>query len=176
MELRPLAGVCLARKGHPQRVRATYNKKAGTEQLLAFYDVHGDVLEGVIHKRKTSRDIFQSWQRLRRCYPGRERIYLVMDNLSSHYHKTLTNFARNNRITLVPTPTYASWLNLIEAQFTALKSFCLSNSDDLSHHERRVRIYRYLAQVRQLKFIFDHFTSEVGDCSNRCELLFESVV
>jgi transposase len=144
MELRPIAGVCLARKGHPQRVRATYRKKAGIEQLLAFYDVHGDVLEGVIHKRKTSKDILQAWKRLRKCYPSKDRIDLIMDNLSSHYHKTLTQFAREHRITLVPTPTYASWLNLIEAQFTALKSFCLSNSDDLNHRERRSRIYRYL--------------------------------
>lgn len=57
MELRPLAGVCLTRQAHPQRVRATYHKKAGIEQLLAFYDAQGDVLEGVIHKRKTSKDI-----------------------------------------------------------------------------------------------------------------------
>lgn len=144
MELRPIAGVCLARKGHPQRVRATYHRKAGIEQLLAFYDVHGDVLEGVIHKRKTSKDILHAWRRLRKCYPSKERINLIMDNLSSHYHKSLTKFAREHRITLVPTPTYASWLNLIEAQFTALKSFCLSNSDDLDHRERRSRIYRYL--------------------------------
>lgn len=139
-----LAGVCLARKGHPQRVRATYRRKAGIEQLLAFYDVHGDVLEGVIHKRKTSKDILQAWKRLRKCYPRKERVNLIIDNLSSHYHKMLTRFAHEHRITLVPTPTYASWLNLIEAQFTALEGFCLSNSDDLNHHQRRSRIYRYL--------------------------------
>lgn len=144
MELRPLSGVAWARKRHPQRVRATYHKTAGTEQLLAFYDVHGDVLEGVVHRRKTSRDILQAWQRLRSCYPRKERIYLVLDNFSSHWKPQLKRFARTHNMTLVPTPTYASWLNLIEAQFTALKSFCLSNSDDLSHIDRRRRIYRYL--------------------------------
>jgi len=144
MELRPLGGVAWARKRHPQRVRATYHKTAGTEQFLAFYDVHGDVLEGVVHKRKTSRDLLQAWRRLRACYPRKERIHLILDNLSSHWKKDLRRFARIHKITLVPTPTYASWLNLIEAQFTALKSFCLSNSDDLSHLDRRRRIYRYL--------------------------------
>jgi len=144
MELRPLPGVCWAKRTHPQRVRATYHKKAGTEQLLAFYDVHADVLEGIIHRRKTSRDVLQSWQRLRTCYPRKERLYLILDNLSSHRNSKLTHYARQNKMTLVPTPTYASWLNLIEAQFTALKSFCLSNSDDLSHRHRRKRIYRYL--------------------------------
>jgi transposase len=144
MELRPLSGHCWARKRHPQRVRATYNKKAGTEQFIAFYDVHKDVLEGVIHKRKTSRDLLQAWKRLRACYPKNDRIYLIMDNLSSHRHKTLVDYARKYNMKLVSTPTYASWLNLIEAQFGPLKNFCLNNSDDRSHFDRRRRIYRYL--------------------------------
>lgn len=151
MELRPLGGVAWARKRHPQRVRATYHRTTGTEQFLGFYDVHGDVLEGIVHRRKTSRDILQAWRRLRACYPRRQRIYLVLDNFASHWKAVLKRFARAQNMTLVPTPTYASWLNLIEAQFTALKSFCLSNSDDLNHHERRRRIYRYLTARNQEK-------------------------
>ena len=145
MELRPISGVSWAQRGHPERIRATYTKKAGTEQLLAFYDVHGDVLEGIVHKRKTSRDVFQAWKRLRSCYPRTWTIYLVLDNLSSHWNKTLVQYARKHRMRLVPTPTYASWLNAIEAHFAPLKSFCLNNSDDHSHTDRRKRIYRYLS-------------------------------
>ena len=144
MELRPIPGQCWARKKHPQRLRATYHRNAGVEQFLAFYDVHADILEGVIHKRKTSKDILQAWKRCRRCYPKRDRIYLVMDNLSAHKHADLKRYARNNRMTLVLTPTYASWLNAIESHFGPLKSFCLNNSDDRTHLERRRRIYRYL--------------------------------
>ncbi|MEJ0057285.1 MAG: transposase [Bacteroidota bacterium] len=144
MELRPTAGVCWARKGHTQRLRATYSRKSGTEQFLAFYDVHDDVLTGTIHKRKTSKDLLQAWERLRYCFPRNERIYLIMDNLSSHWKDSLVHYARHNRITLVATPTYSSWLNAIEAHFTPLKKFCITNSDDKNHLERRKRIYRYL--------------------------------
>jgi hypothetical protein len=42
------------------------------------------------------------------------------------------------------TPTDASWLNLIEAHFGALKRFTLANTDDPSHAVRRRRVYRYL--------------------------------
>jgi transposase len=143
MELRPMHGVCWARKGHTQRIRATYSRKSGTEQLLAFYDVHEDVLTGTVHKRKTSEDILQAWKRLRLCYPLKERIFLVMDNLSSHWKKSLVEFAEKNRMKLIATPTYASWLNAIEAHFTPLKKFCITNSDDQSHLDRRKRIYRY---------------------------------
>lgn len=144
MELKPIAGQGWSQKGNPQRLRATYHRRAGTEQLLAFYDVHDDCLAGTIHKRKTSRDLLVAWRRLRACYPKAMRIYLIVDNLSSHRHHTLTRFARENNIRLVPTPTYASWLNAIEAHFTPLKRFCLTNSDDPDHITRRRRVYRYL--------------------------------
>ncbi len=48
---------------------------------------------------------------------------------------------RQLRIRPVPTPTEASSLNLIEAQFGVLK---LRNTDDPSYRVRRQRIYRYL--------------------------------
>jgi len=144
MELRPMAGRVWSRKKQPQRWRATYERRQGTEQFLAFYDVHDDCLTGIIHKRKTSRDLLAAWRRLRACYPKETRIYLILDNLSSHRHHLLKDFARENNMRLVWTPTYASWLNAIEAHFGALKSFCLNNSDDRDHITRRRRIYRYL--------------------------------
>jgi len=139
-----MAGTGWAPARHPQRLRATYHRTQGTEQLLAFYDVHGDVLTGTVHKRKTSRDILTAWTRLRACYPRSTRLHLIQDNLSSHRHKDPGRFARRNNIRLVPTPTYASWLNAIEAHFDPLKRFCLNNSDNPDHRTRRRRIYRYL--------------------------------
>jgi len=47
------------------------------------------------------------------CYPRSHRIYMILDNLSSHWKSDLRYFARHNRISLVRTPTYASWLNLM---------------------------------------------------------------
>ncbi|MBI3871762.1 MAG: IS630 family transposase [candidate division Zixibacteria bacterium] len=144
MEIKPMAGHSWAKTAHPQRLRATYHRRQGTEQLLAFYDVHDDCLAGTIHKRKTSRDLLAAWRRLRACYPKAIRIHLILDNLSSHWHPILRDFAHRHNIRLVPTPTYASWLNAIEAHFGALKRFCLNNSDDTDHRSRRRRIYRYM--------------------------------
>jgi len=144
MELKPMAGRVWSRRRHPQRWRATYERRQGTEQFLAFYDVQDDCLTGTIHKRKTSRDLLTAWRRLRACYPQKTRIHLILDNLSSHRHHTLTAYARQHNMRLVWTPTYASWLNAIEAHFGPLKSFCLNNSDDRDHRTRRYRIYRYL--------------------------------
>ena len=42
-------------------------------------------------------------------------------------------------------PFYASWLNRIEAQFTALRYFTLDGTDHASHTEHSRMIRRYIA-------------------------------
>jgi transposase len=144
LEIRPIHGQHWARRAHPDRLRATYRRLAGTEQFLGFYDVHQDCLAGTIHKRKTVRDLLTAFRRLRRAYPRHKRIYVIMDNLPLHKSEALSTYFSKNRITPVWTPTYSSWLNLIECHFTAMKKFTLHVSDDRDHQTRRRRIYRYL--------------------------------
>ena len=144
MELRPIHGTGWFAKKKPNRLRATYRRLCGIEQLLAFYDVHADCLQGTVRKRKTSKDVLAAFRRLRACYPIETRIYLIMDNLSSHKQKDVASYIEGNNMEVAWTPTYASWLNAIEAHFASLKKFVLSNSDDMSHYERRKRIGRYL--------------------------------
>ncbi len=43
------------------------------------------------------------------------------------------------------TSHYASWLNRIEAQFTALRHFCLDATDHESHEAQAFLIRRYIA-------------------------------
>ena len=43
-----------------------------------------------------------------------------------------------------PTPTNSSWLNRIEAQFTALRYFALDGTDHASHKEQASMIRRYI--------------------------------
>jgi len=42
-------------------------------------------------------------------------------------------------------PFYGSWLNRIEAQFTALRYFALDGTDHPTHHEQSRMIRRYIA-------------------------------
>jgi transposase len=143
LELRPIAGMCWAIKGKPQRQRATYTRKQGIEQLHGFYDVHTDCLVGRVRKRKTAQDIIACFARLRRCYPRQIRLYVVMDNLSANVAAAKALFPGHN-MEAVYTPTDASWLNAIESEFTSLHADTIKNSDDLNHLHRRRRIYRYL--------------------------------
>jgi len=123
---------------------ATYRRPHGTEHFLGFYDVHADCLNGLFRRRKRLVEVSEAFRRLRACYP-RKRLFVIMDNLHNvHDHPRFLRLLRRLRIHPVPTPTEASWLNLIEAQFGVLKRFTLANTDDPTHRVRRRRIYRYL--------------------------------
>ena len=62
-------------------------------------------------------------------YPPKVRIYLVMDNLSTHKTKEIREWAESNNVELVFTPTYASFLNRIECHFWAIGEFVVKNAD-----------------------------------------------
>ncbi len=133
-----------ARRKRPHRIRATYRRLQGTEQFLGFYDVHADCLSGVFRRRKRIREVAEAFRRLRRCY-ARQRLFVILDNLHNvHDHPRFLALLHRLRIHPVWTPTEASWINLIEAQFGVLKRFTLTDTDDSTHAVRRRRIYRYL--------------------------------
>ncbi len=133
-------------------MRATYHRHGGTETFLGFFDVHADVLAGLFRTRKRIREIADAFRRLRACYSPRTKLYVVLDNLRNvHDNPRVLALARRLRITLVFTPTEASWLNAIEPHFGVLKRATLVGSDDREHVLRRRRIYRYLrARHRRL--------------------------
>lgn len=114
------------------------------EHFLGFYDVHADCFSGLFAHRKRVVELRAAFRRLRACYP-RRRLHVILDNLPHvHDHPRFLQLLRRLRITPVYTPTDASWLNLIEAQFGVTKRFTLTGSDDPSHHARRRRIARYI--------------------------------
>jgi hypothetical protein len=133
-----------ARQQRPQRMRATYRRLQGIEHYLGFYDVHADVLNGVFRRRKRIREVSEAFRRLRRCYPHK-RLFVILDNLHNvHDHPRFLALLKRLRIHPVCTPTDASWLNLIEAQFGVLKRFTMAHTDDPRHAVRHRRVYRYL--------------------------------
>ena len=70
-------------------------------------------------------------RQIRLAYPRRIRIYWIQDGLSSHWTPAIRAFAAAHNIELVPTPTYASYLNRIESTFGAIDEFVCKNADYL---------------------------------------------
>src|SRR5262245_17634791 len=86
---------------------------------------------------------------LRTLYPPGVRQGLVLDNFSPHRSTRddprVGQWAAANNLELAYTPTNASWLNRIEAQFTALRHVTLDGTDHPSHTEQARMIRRYIA-------------------------------
>jgi hypothetical protein len=57
----------------------------------------------------------------------------------------LQHWAAANNVELAYTPTNASWLNRIQAQFTALRYCTLDGTDHGSHREQASMIRRYIS-------------------------------
>jgi hypothetical protein len=82
-------------------------------------------------------------------YPPGVRLGLVLDNYSPHLSTCddprVGQWAAANHVELAYVPTNASWLNRIEAQFTAPRYFAVDGTDHPSHAEQASRIRRYIA-------------------------------
>src|SRR4051794_35845416 len=129
IQLIPHQGAGWAPVGRPERQRATYNRRGGVRYLFGAYDVGADHLTGRLRERKSARDVLGFLQTIRMRYAARRRIYLVMDNLSTHWTKDIRAWADCSNVELVPTPTYASFLNRIECHFWAVGEFVVKNAD-----------------------------------------------
>jgi len=129
VSLRPTPGGGWAPKGRPERQRADYNRRHGTRYTFGAYDVHADRLRVRLRPRRRGLDNLAFLAQIRACYPARQRIYWIQDNLSANWTPEIRGFADDNRIDLVATPTYASYLNPVECHFTPISQFVVCNAD-----------------------------------------------
>jgi transposase len=131
------------------RMRATYTRTHGVRHLFAALDLGKDKMYGHIKKRKRRGEFLEFCRYLRSLYPPQVRIAIICDNFSPHLttrkDKRVGQWAEANNVEIAYTPTNSSWLNRIEAQFTALREFTLNGTDHAGHAEQGSMIRRYIA-------------------------------
>ena len=141
-------------KGHGdsprrRRRRATFTRPHGVRHLLAAYDLNADKLYGHIKARKGRTEFVAFLRYLRGLYPPEVRLGIVLDNFSPHLmakkDQRVREFVDANNVELAYVPFYASWLNRIEAQFTALRYFTIDGTDHETHEAQGRMIRRYIA-------------------------------
>jgi len=127
----PKHGRGWARRGRPERHRATYNRRQGIRYLVGALDVHADYLRIRPRPRRNGASTLAFMKQIRLAYPKQIRLYWIQDGLSSHWTPEIRAWAAANNMELVPTPTYASYLNRIESTFGAIDEFVCKNADYL---------------------------------------------
>jgi transposase len=131
-----------------RRMRATYTRTEGVRHLLAAYELGEDRLFGHVKPRKTRTRFLEFCRYLRSLSPLSTRIAVICDNFSPHLttkrDARVGQWAAASNLEIAYTPSNASWLNRIEAQFTALRYFALDGTDHASHKEQASMIRRYI--------------------------------
>jgi transposase len=130
------------------RLRATYTRTAGVRHLFGAYELGEDKLYGHIKPRKTRTRFLEFCRYLRSLYSPATRIAIICDNFSPHLSTAkdarVGTWANENNVEIAYIPTNSSWLNRIEAQFTALRYFALDGTGHATHKEQASMIRRYI--------------------------------
>lgn len=117
--------------GQVRKEHYAYAKLGSCTLFAAIEPLTGNRLAQVHHQR-TKREFASFCQAVAAAYPKATRIRLVLDNLNTHsasaFYENLPAdeaFALAQRFEFFHTPKSASWLNMIEIEFSALARLCL---------------------------------------------------
>jgi len=112
----------------PQRATHDYLRN-GTCDLFAALDIARGTVITDIRSTHTSKDFVAFLNKINRNVPHELDVHVVLDNLSAHktplVHRWLL---RHKRFHFHFTPTYGSWMNLVERWFSALTTKKLQRS------------------------------------------------
>ena len=125
-----------AAPGRPAREDYEYRRCGTCNVFMATEPLAGRRLTKVT-ARRTRTDWAHFLKDIAECYPGAERITLVMDNLNTHRPGALyQTFAPAeakalwDRFEFVYTPKHGSWLNVAEVELNVLIRQCLNRRID----------------------------------------------
>lgn len=149
------------RKGEIAKQHYEYEKLGSCVLLAAIEPLTGRRLAQV-HQRRTKREFSAFCQELAAIYPDATKIRLVLDNLNTHNASSFYEhlpaeeaFALTQRFEFHYTPKGASWLNMIECEFSVIARQCLDRR--IASIERlRTEVMRLLKE-RSAKAIKIHW-------------------
>jgi hypothetical protein len=145
------------RPRQPRRVETEYERK-GALQYLAAWDVRCGTVLGRCEPRTGIRPFGRLVTQIltHEWYRDAERIFLIVDNGSSHRGERAVRRqrTRDRRLILVHTPIHASWLNQVEIYFSIIQRKVLTPNDfpDLAAVRLRLALYEELTNRRPRPF------------------------
>jgi transposase len=115
----------------------------GTTTLFAALEVATGQVTDACHPRHRHSEFLAFLQQVAKAYPRRQ-LHVVLDNYAIHKHVMVQAWlTRHPRVRLHFTPTYASWLNLVEVFFAIIKRQALRRGDFTSVDELIAAIRRF---------------------------------
>jgi transposase len=107
----------------------------GTTTLFAALEVATGRVTDACQPRHRHSEFLGFLKLVARAYPRRQ-LHVVLDNYATHKHERVQAWlAKHPRVRLHFTPTYASWLNLVEVFFAIIERQALRRGDFASVEE-----------------------------------------
>jgi transposase len=115
----------------------------GTTTLFAALEVATGRVTDACHPRHRHGEFLAFLELVAKAYPRRQ-LHVVVDNYATHKHAQVQAWlARHPRVQLHFTPTYGSWLNLVEVFFSIIERQALRRGDFASVGELVAAIGRF---------------------------------
>jgi transposase len=135
--------------GQPERYTHTYVQH-GTTNLFAALDVATGKVMGECYPRKRASEFRRFLATVHDQLPAGLDVHVVVDNSSIHTAPTVRRWLKQHpHFHMHFTPTYSSWLNLVERWFAQLTNDALRRGSHTSTRELEQAIDRYLAETNE---------------------------
>ena len=130
--------------GQSERATATYMRH-GTTNLFAALDVATGKVIGECYPKKRAVEFRRFLKRVDAVVPEELSVHMIVDNSSIHAAPEVRRWLRSHpRFHLHFTPTYSSWLNLIERWFAKLTDDALRRGSHCSTRALENAIVNYI--------------------------------
>jgi len=150
------------RPGVPERQSHDYERN-GTTSLFAALNAHTGEVVSKCYRRHRAKEYLKFLRLLDAELPddGRE-VHLVVDNYATHKTPAVMRwFARHPRFVVHFTPTYASWLNLVERLFAEVTTRAIRRGSFMSVRALETTIAEYLEARPDQPFIWCKTADEI---------------
>lgn len=119
------------KEGQVAREHYAYEKLGSCSLLATIEPLTGKRIAEVCDQRRKI-EFALHFQRVAAAYPEAEKIVVILDNLNTHnassFYKVFEleeAFQLSQKFEFIYTPKSASWLNMIEIEFSAISRLCL---------------------------------------------------
>src|ERR1700733_7627664 len=141
----------------------------GTLSLYAALETTTGRVHGKTAARHTSQDFITFLKEVVALCPPRQKIHIILDNLSAHKTRLVRQFLEQNpRVSFHFTPTYSSRLNQVELWFAKIERDVIARGvfTSVSDLARKLRRYinAYSANARPIRWKYSDTTKRI--CSN----------
>jgi transposase len=133
------------RPGQPERRTHDY-RRYGTTTLFAALDAKMGTVIGQLHRRHRAIEFRQFLDTIEASVPADLDVHLVLDNSSTHKTPLIRRWLlKRPRFHVHFTPTYGSWMNLVERWFGLLTERQIRRGTHRSVRQLEAAIRSYLA-------------------------------